>query len=166
VFLTLTIVGTISLPYLNFAQALPYFGASPPQVPLIGVFGKLIFGDKLSGLKRVSVANFISTGGQSFRLQDDKVTLRDIKAWTDEHPTESIYVEGFRLRDGAGRFWITFAETREGRTLIDREERQIRLDKRREWLGPALWWTYACVVAPLWLLSFNNIRKIRKTLGA
>ena len=125
----------------------------------------MVFGEELRGLKHVSVADF-NDGRKSIRLQDDFASLWELKKWTDGHPLVPVYIEGFKLRDGIGRFWITYAATQDGRPLIDREKRQVSLDISREWFGVLLRWMYLYLVAPLWLISFNNIRKVRNSLGA
>jgi len=53
----------------------------------------------------------------------------------------------------------------EARTLIDRESQLVKLAKRCDWLGAQLWWPYACLVLRLWLVSLNNIRKVRNSMG-
>jgi len=157
------VIGTFFCPFYTFYASLPYQGSVPPTVPLIKGFGRVVFGNELHGVKNVAVADFLEDESRPIRLQGNHTNLSKIKAFADAHPLESVYVEGFTLRDGSGLFWISYAATRNGEVLASQEQRRISLDKRRNWLGPPLWWMYLSLVAPLWLISFINIRKVRNS---
>lgn len=157
------VIGTVFCPIYTFYVSLPYQGALPPQASLVKGFGRVIFKSELQGAKRVGIADFEQEGGPSIRLPDNHVSLPGIKEWTEKHPLESIYVEGFRLRDGRGLFWMSYAATQDGQVLVDRDKRRVTLSRGREQFGTVLWWMYGYVVAPLWLSSFNNIRIVRNS---
>ena len=158
-------IWTVAAPFLFWPGSLEYRGATPPAVPLIKTTGKVVFESERRGLKYASITNLVTRDGQSIRLQGDFTSLSEIKEWTDIHPTETIYVEGFRLRDGKGLFWISYATTLDGRVLAGREKQQRSLKIRSEVFGPALLWFYTYLVAPTWLFSFIFIRKIRNSIS-
>lgn len=165
-FLTGAVVVTIGIPFVTFYQAMPYQGQIPPETSYAKNFGKVIFENEKRGFKNYIVADFIRNDGRKFRLLGNSINLSEIKEWVDRNPDKDIYVEGFSLRNGSGLFWIAFASTKNGYVLVSREKRSRSLAIRREQFGPVMWWLYACFAAPLWLLSLNNIRKVRNSMDS
>lgn len=129
------------------------------------MYGHVIFKTEKHGLKHVAVADLLLEDGRTLRLQDTFASLPEIDDYERLHPLDPIYVEGFYLKDGAGLFWISYAATRNGETLITREERARMLIVSRQTFGKVLLWMYLYVISPFWIISYFNIRKVRISLG-
>jgi hypothetical protein len=157
--------GFIFSPFAFYALTLPYQGAIPPDMNVITGYGRVIFTNEKAGMKNIAIADFSASDGRLFRLQDTFATLPEIQDFERLNPLDQVYVEGFYLNNGFGKLWIIYAATRDGRTLLSREQREMRLRKRRETFGMPLLWMYIFLVAPLSLISFFNVRKVRTSLG-
>lgn len=160
------VISTLSAPFMTYRSSLPYQGMVPSADQFVKTYGKVKFEFVQVGLKSVAVATFIANDGRTYDLQDMPAMLPEIqKLENSEGVTPEIYIEGFRLLNGAGRFWITFASTRDWRILLDQEQRRKQLMSDRDPFGEVLKWLLY-LYSPLWLFSFFIVRKVRTSLGA
>nr|WP_132453503.1 hypothetical protein [Paraburkholderia sp. BL8N3] len=159
--LVITLVLTIWSPCMTYLQARRFQGVMPPNVPSVHLRGHVIFGNEQSGRNRYPIADFVTEGGRSIRLQDDRNTIPEVQAWQQQRPLELLSVEGFWLQDGEGLFWITSAGTADGDVILNQERRMKILKKKQNPFGELLMWLYLVVVVPLWLISFFIVRKVR-----
>ncbi len=159
--LSLAITWTISSPFFTFYLALPYQGNMPPKIPLIKYNGKLIFENQ--GVKSSLRARIVVDGGADLTIQDPAGLIK-VRDWERESRSEEVYVEGFLLRDGAGLFWPTYVATRNGDVLLSRIDQLEKLRAARNPFGKILLFMYI-ISAPMWLISINNIRKVKNLIG-
>lgn len=161
--LSLSIGWMIYSPLLTFYHSLPYRGAIPPEAPLVKSTGRIIFGFE-PGLKSTPLARFVVDTGKRLKLQDPS-GLETISEWQNQNPSSEIYVEGFLLRDGSGLFWMTYVAGADGKVLLNRTEQVRELKLARDPFNSVLLWMYITSV-PMWLISINNVRKVKNLIGA
>ncbi|MDR6450279.1 hypothetical protein J2794_006420 [Paraburkholderia terricola] len=159
--LSLAITWTISSPFFTFYLALPYQGDTPPKAPLMKFNGKLKF--EHQGVKSTLIARIAIERGASLTIQDPAGLLK-VREWERKSNLEDVYVEGFLLRDGAGLLWPTYVATQGGEVLLSKSEQLEKLKVARNPFGKVLLFMYVISV-PMWLVSFNNIRKVKTLIG-
>jgi hypothetical protein len=122
--LILTIVFSVSIPFFSFQNSIPFQGSLPPNAPLIKGYGRIAFDSEQHGVKSVSVARLALDNGPSFLVEGNFSTIPDVQRWEAMNSSQSLYFEGFNLRDGKGLFWITYAATKSGSVILSRQERK------------------------------------------
>lgn len=161
--LSLAIGWVIYSPFHTFYHSLPYRGDIPPDVPLVKSAGNIIFGFE-PDLKSTPFARFVVDTGKGLKLQDPS-GLEIIREWENQNPSRKIYVEGFLLRNGAGLFWLTYVAGADGKILLSREGQLRQLKMVRDPFNSVLLWMYVLSL-PMWIISINNVRKVKNLIGA
>jgi hypothetical protein len=151
---------TAVLPIVLYQQSRPYQGKLPPEASTIQINGRLIVGERRQGLKQMSYAEIRSVQGETYVLQEQN-GLEPVLDFM-RHSAEPIHIEGFVLRDGAGRFFPLKIETPEGRILVEKRSQMRSLTISREPFGGIFLWMLT-LISPLWAISFVNVAKLKIT---
>jgi hypothetical protein len=160
--LTMTIFISVAFPFFNMRFASPYQGDLPPLVPLIRGNGKIAFLQKKQGFRSSDYAAFVGEDGKKYVFQDYS-SLLGVEKFVNEHPSQSVHVEGFILKNGEGLFWPTSISTVAGEILLAPEKLSRQLENRRDvWGGLLL--IQKISLLPLWIISFFNAVKIARKL--
>ena len=164
--LFMAVTWSLGTPFITYFLAAPYQGVVPSETQFMKAYGVVKFETIKVGLKDVGVATFVTKDERAYQLEDLPARIPQLKELKNEQGiTPEIYVEGFRLLDGDGRFWIAYAATRDGRVLLGRELQSEKLQALGTPFGKVLLWLYI-TVSPCWLISFFTVRKVRTSLGA
>ncbi|KVN25508.1 hypothetical protein WJ63_15345 [Burkholderia pyrrocinia] len=113
-------------------------------------------------MKQVLQLVLIQEGGKIVDFQDP-AGLESVRAWERRTGVDSVYVEGFYLRDGDGLFWPTYITTLDGTPLATRLDQSRKLSVAREPFGQVLLMMYLYSL-PMWIVSLINICKIKSKI--
>lgn len=165
--LSFALVWTISTPVLTFLSARPYMGEVPSDTEIVKATGNISFGFEQHGVRSRAVSTFITDNGAAINLDDPPSMLPEIKKLMEGSGKETarVYLEGYRLGNGSGRFWITYAATPDGHLLLSRAAQSERLKRASEPFGTVLFWMYL-IILPVWVITFFNVRDARTSIGA
>jgi hypothetical protein len=144
----------------DFLLVYEHQGATPPKAPLISGFAKIL--EKSGGPKSGITTYAVFDDGRRFILGGLRST--DARQWIEAHPSESIFLEGFFLRDGAGEFWLNYASTTDETVLVGRENQMRLLQERRVPFGRFFLWSCLIMVLLPYLFAFTTIYTVRSKL--
>ncbi|MBR8182512.1 hypothetical protein [Burkholderia ambifaria] len=160
--LSLSLVWVISSPVFTYYLSIPYQGSIPEEGAVLKMTGKLIYGFKREGGNNSLQAVLVRDGSGPVEFQDP-MGMESVRSWERKTGSDSVYVEGFFLRDGDGLFWPTFISSQDGIPLLSRKEQLHKLSVARAPFGRLLLLMYGLAV-PMWIVSIINVRKFKNMI--
>lgn len=161
--LSMVITWMVGGPFITYYMSMPYQGAIPAESSLVKVSGKIIFSTGHSGPKSISVARMATATAGLLEFQDPE-QLGSIREWEKRGGSGIVYVEGFRLRDGAGLFWPIYMMDESGSVILSRDRQLEILKGARNPFGPTFLWMILLSI-PLWMVCLRNVYDIKIRMG-